>query len=404
MNLWNLSLAYLRRQKVKTTTLFIVFFSIGACLISLTSVQHSLENNVLNQQERSLYLSSKNQGFWPKEAYEAIKKAKVIESVEASVSADVATDLAFSKDSQLANSEKTVQLVGFSDVKNIQAFQKQDLQLEKGQMLSEDNPKQVLVPSKLAQVNHLKVGDSLTLGKKEVTIAGIYKSNLKQDSPQHANTVIASAELVQSISGQSGYHSMSVVLKQKQLVESVAQNIKQWGLDWSKLDVQTAKEFHGDAYRNIETLHQLVQRMNTMLSVLAVAVLVLMLTFWMNSRIRETGILLSIGKSKLEVIMHYLIEVLVVAAIAFVFSIIGGMFLGQILGEGLLSQVNGGIASRAAQGNFMADSLEHFSISVGIMDILSLYVQGALICLVAVSLSSYSILRLQPKQILSRMS
>lgn len=217
--------------------------------------------------------------------------------------------------------------------------------------------------------------------------------------------MIAQATLVRKISKQKGYQTVAVRLSDKRLVDTVIQNIKQWPLDFGKLDVQTAKEFYGDSYRNIETLHRLVGRIILIVSLVAMAILVVMLTFWINNRIKETGILLAIGKSKFEIIGHYLIEVLLVAGAAFTLSIIGGVFLGKTFAAGLLSQVNGGVSSQIVQNSsLIIDRIDNLAVSVGVMDVFRLYAQGALICLFAVVLSSYSILKLQPKQILSRMS
>ncbi|HGD5793773.1 TPA: ABC transporter permease [Streptococcus agalactiae] len=211
--------------------------------------------------------------------------------------------------------------------------------------------------------------------------------------------------MVRKISKQKGYQTVAVRLSDKRLVDTVIQNIKQWPFDFGKLDVQTAKEFYGDSYRNIETLHRLVGRIILIVSLVAMAILVVMLTFWINNRIKETGILLAIEKTKFEIIGHYLIEVLLVAGAAFTLSIIGGVFLGKTFAAGLLSQVNGGVSSQIVQNSsLIIDRIDNLTVSVGVMDVFRLYAQGALICLFAVVLSSYSILKLQPKQILSRMS
>lgn len=382
VNLWTLSLAYLKRQKMKTVTLFLVFLTIGTCLISLMSIQHSLEKNILTKQGKSIYLTSKEKAYWPEQAYEALKKAKMVESVEASLSIDVGSRLKSVSPYNSSKEENQVTLAGYQSTEDLRAFQTKALVLKKGSHLAADNTKQVLVSLKLAQKNHLSVGNKLRLGKENVTIAGIYDAN----SAKSKNT-------------------FAVRLSDKRLVDTVIQNIKQWPLDFGKLDVQTAKEFYGDSYRNIETLHRLVGRIILIVSLVAMAILVVMLTFWINNRIKETGILLAIGKTKFEIIGHYLIEVLLVAGAAFTLSIIGGVFLGKTFAAGLLSQVNGGVSSQIVQNSsLIIDRIDNLAVSVGVMDVFRLYAQGALICLFAVVLSSYSILKLQPKQILSRMS
>lgn len=405
VNLWTLSLAYLKRQKMKTVTLFLVFLTIGTCLISLMSIQHSLEKNILTKQGKSIYLTSKEKAYWPEQAYEAL----MVESVEASLSIDVGSRLKSVSPYNSSKEENQVTLAGYQSTEDLRAFQTKALVLKKGSHLAADNTKQVLVPLKLAQKNHLSVGNKLRLGKENVTIAGIYDANSAKSkntfNPNIDNTLIAQATLVRKISKQKGYQTVAVRLSDKRLVDTVIQNIKQWPLDFGKLDVQTAKEFYGDSYRNIETLHRLVGRIILIVSLVAMAILVVMLTFWINNRIKETGILLAIGKTKFEIIGHYLIEVLLVAGAAFTLSIIGGVFLGKTFAAGLLSQVNGGVSSQIVQNSsLIIDRIDNLAVSVGVMDVFRLYAQGALICLFAVVLSSYSILKLQPKQILSRMS
>ncbi|XCY64678.1 ABC transporter permease [Streptococcus agalactiae] len=333
----------------------------------------------------------------------------MVESVEASLSTDVGSRLKSVSPYNSSKEENQVTLAGYQSTEDLRAFQTKALVLKKGSHLATDNTKQVLVPLKLAQKNHLSVGNKLRLGKENVTIAGIYDANSAKSkntfNPNIDNTLIAQATLVKKISKQKGYQTVAVRLSDKRLVDTVIQNIKQWPLDFEKLDVQTAKEFYGDSYRNIETLHRLVGRIILIVSLVAMAILVVMLTFWINNRIKETGILLAIGKTKFEIIGHYLIEVLLVAAAAFTLSIIGGVFLGKTFAAGLLSQVNGGVSSQIVQNSsLIIDRIDNLTVSVGVMDAFRLYAQGALICLFAVVLSSYSILKLQPKQILSRMS
>lgn len=408
MNLWTLSVAYVQRHKLKTMTLFLVFLTMGSCLISLMSLEHSLEKNILHKQDRSIYLTAKSGNFWPNQAYEALKQAKMIESLDASLSTELNTTLRLSKLNGLIKEQDRLILTSYQDTQSLPAFQNKELVIEKGKHLTGKSKHQVLLPHKLAGKNRLNVGQSITFGKTKATIVGLYKptnavnKTLKMNL---TNTVLASTDLVQSLSDQKGYQLLRAQVNDKRLLDSVLQNIKQWPLDWSKLEVQTAKEFYGDAYRNVETLHRLVQRLILIFSLLSTAVLVLMLTFWINNRIQETGILLAIGKRKVEVIGHYLIEVLLVAGTAFTVAILVGFFLGQLFGDGLMSQVNGNITSTTLEdANLLTYKLDKLSVSVSLLDILRLYSQGALICLLSVIAYSYSIVRLQPKQILSRMS
>lgn len=410
MNIWKLSLRYLQGHKVKTLTLFAVFVTMGACLISLMGIRHSLQEKIISKQERMIYLTSKAEAVWPKEAYQALTNSKIIKKVEASNTAQVSSNLKLPESAQqLSEDKKELTLLGFKETANLTAFEDKQLLLKEGKHLSENDRKKVLVSAALAQKNGLKVGQMVTLAKQELTIAGIFEAS-KAGRTAFANknldnTILANEDLVASLSGKEGYQSLALALADAKQVSAVINSIKQWPLNWEHLTVQNAKEYYGDAYQNVITLYALVNRILTMLSIFATLVLVMMLTFWINNRIKETGILLSIGMSKTQVIAHYLIEVLLVAGVAFVFSVVVGGFMGQGLGESLLSQVNGGLAARTLQdSNLIASKIDALQVTIGWQDVLSLYLQGALISLIAVVASSYSIARLHPKQILSKMS
>lgn len=410
MNLWNLSVCYLKRKKGKTLTLFVVFVTIGACLISLMGIRHSLEQTIIQKQERMIYMTASGDGLWPKEAHKALKDSGLVKSMEASVSATVKTKwklIDFIQDMVGENDQLT--LAGYEETASLTAFREKQLLLKEGRHLTKDDRNQALVHEKLAEKNGLKVGQTITLGDKTATIAGIFTEGKggrnRLVNINLANTVIADEALVSAISGKNGYHSIVAAVNDAKTVKPIINSIKQWPLPWESLRVQNAEEYYGDAYQNVITLYALVNRILTMFSVLSTIVLILMLTFWINNRVKETGILLSVGMSKRKVIAHYLIEVLIVAVIAFAFSIAAGVFAGQRLGDALMSQVNGGITARALQGgSLVASRIDAVPVSIGLMDVLGLYAQGMLTCLVAVAASSYSIARLQPKQILSRMS
>lgn len=410
MNLWKLSLCYLGRKKGKTITLFIVFFTIGMCLISLSGISRSLEKKIISSQERAVYLTASNGAAWPGKAKEALQAADITKKLEACRLTGVKTGLRLLSLSQSTAEEPgTLTVAGYGQTASLSAFQSRRLLLIRGRHLTAEDRDQALMHAALAEKNQLDIGKTIRVGEKEVTIAGLF-TQARPDGNQllHtnlANTLIAHESLVADLSGQSGYQSLYLTLSKPELVEPVIGSIRQWPLDWEKLSVQNAREYYGDAYQNVITLQTLVSKILAQFSILAILVLVLMLSFWINSRVRETGILLAIGMSKQQVVIHYLIEVLLVALAAFAFSIPAGGLIGQRLSDALMSQVNGGIAASVLhQGGLDAGRIDAVSVSIGWQDVLRLYLQGSLTCAASVALSSLSIARLHPKQILTKMS
>ena len=94
-------------------------------------------------------------------------------------------------------------------------------------------------------------------------------------------------------------------------------------------------------------------------AVIGVVILSLILTFWIQGRIHETGILLSIGVSKFKIIAQYISELLIISALALSLSYLSGQLIAQNVGDSLsqkaanetvqsIKQVSGGQQQRVA--------------------------------------------------------
>ncbi len=70
-------------------------------------------------------------------------------------------------------------------------------------------------------------------------------------------------------------------------------------------------------------------------AVIGVVILSLILTFWIQGRIHETGILLSIGVSKFKIIAQYISELLIISALALSLSYLSGQLIAQNVGDSL---------------------------------------------------------------------
>ena len=71
----------------------------------------------------------------------------------------------------------------------------------------------------------------------------------------------------------------------------------------------------------LESMQQLVNTTIIIISVVSVVILTLLLTIWIRGRKKEIGILLSIGKRKVNIILQIFTETIAVAVISFVASI-----------------------------------------------------------------------------------
>ena len=176
-------------------------------------------------------------------------------------------------------------------------------------------------------------------------------------------------------------------------------------------------------------------------------ILALILTMWGRSRVHETGVLLSLGICKSKIIGQYLVEVLMIAIIAFGISFFTSNAVANQLANGLIENPSskenlsndnnvvwdikddygldlddvditikddGGISapengqditlSENEVSADITDETEEIHVSVDIYDMLRLYLIGFAIIMVSVIVSSGVVMRLKPREILSKMS
>lgn len=162
----------------------------------------------------------------------------------------------------------------------------------------------------------------------------------------------------------------------------------------------------------------------------SVVILSLILTLWGKSRVRETGVFLSLGIKKTDIIGQYLTEVLLIAIVAFGISFFTSNMVSNRIADVLLQQdiqnkieepndvqqddiviesfestALGGVDNIELSGAENTDYLEtDIEVSVSIENLLQLYLVGFVIIIVSVMISSIAVMRLKPREILSRMS
>ena len=131
-------------------------------------------------------------------------------------------------------------------------------------------------------------------------------------------------------------------------------------------------------------------------SLAGMVILVFVLVFWVRGRIHEIGILLSMGTSKARLLAQFVIELTMIAIAA---GLLASLVAGQashLLGDFVLGQAPGSGESPAAPDpSFTAASLPELGRA---------WLLGYGVVLLSAVVAVVPMLRLKPKQILSKMS
>lgn len=308
------------------------------------------------------------------------------------------------------------------------------LALAAGRHITEADTNAVLISSEVAAVNGLSVGDKIVLSSSElgeadgeyidvwpgerketvVTIVGIYDileadANVTATAGRQENRIYASIDVLTQLAasepsvytGEVGFY----VTDPKTLDEIVFKVQQIDEIDWKTHFIRTNDFQYSKISDSLTSLGDLIKILLACVSIVSAAILNLILALRIRGRIPEAGILLGAGIPKGEIIKQFLLEVLSVAATAFLFSYAAGFGISHNLGHHLLADFWPNLINAAALQNGMSDAVSIDSyLTLGIGKTLLIYGCQLIVVVLSVLLSSASILKLKPREILTKMS
>ena len=344
---------------------------------------------------------------------------------------------------------RTVQFYAVTDSTWDSYFANGYLKPVDGAPVAEDSGEGVLVSRQFAELNGIGVGDSFSLRRATVhaqmmgvdvedtrtpvRVAGIFeptsKSTAQLSSWMMDNAIFGTMQTLDHArpgTADEGYERLSFqvddpgeldrIVGEVEALDAVAGHGYVVSADTSDVDAVTAP---------LENMDRLV----TVLVVASVAVggvvLFLVLSGRVCDRMHESGVLLSLGLSRGSVVGQYLVEVLVVAAVAFALAAPVSAVAAQGVGAALLGYANASAVSEPAgdvgsiqtndgvsvlSGDPFAPQFERahevtaISVKIGPASAAALYGVGLSVAAVAVLLASVPLHRLEPREIMTKLS
>ncbi|MCM1062250.1 MAG: ABC transporter permease [Eubacterium sp.] len=283
-------------------------------------------------------------------------------------------------------------------------FQNGKYKLVDGRHITPNDMHACLISKELADYNKLSVGDSIKMYSldtdaiSEFEILGIFDGT--EGASGNALTVdeipancgyIDYATLFELFGNElNGYQQLTVYVEDPVGVQNVYDAISalpelkgktlKLSIDTDEYDVVSAP---------LESLQKLANTTIIIISIVSVVILTLLLTIWIRGRKKEIGILLSIGKSKANIILQIFTEAAIVAVISFATSIPFSFSVAEKAEEFLVSRVTTGT--------------ENLNVQINAAYMLPLYLIGILLIAAAVVASSWTVVCSKPKDILTKM-
>lgn len=284
-------------------------------------------------------------------------------------------------------------------------FQSGKYKLVDGRHITPDDKHSCLISKELADYNKLSVGDKVKMYSldsdsiSEFEIVGIFDGT--EGTSGNALTVdeipancgyIDCATLFEMFGDElNGYQQLTIYVEDPVNIQNVYDKIAALPeLKGKTLKLSIDTDEYEVVSTPLESLQKLVNTTIVIISVTSIVILTLLLTIWIRGRKREIGILLSIGKSKGNIILQIFTETFIVAVISFAASIPFSNLIAEKAGAFLVSKVTTGTVN--------------LNVQIVAAYIPLLYIIGILLIVVSVIASSWTVVRLKPKDILTKMS
>ena len=419
MSIFNRAYLYIIRKKVRSSILFLI-----VTLISFFLLSGSVLNTTVNNISKNLY-KDVNFGFniesadkfnkeIEKDTLKKIEELKGISTKNYIFSKPVVVEgkkvvqenQNITLNDEMKNKSNLVMMNGISASKSNIDFKSEVLKLEKGRHIEENDKNKIMIHEKFAELNNVNLGDKIKLlqeGKTlELEIVGIYsgeKTNtfngLSSDFIE--NTVYTdykSSQELLALTSNNKVTSVEYGVENPTKLDDVIKAVENLGIN--NLMVSKSNKNYELVTSSVESITKITNMIRIGSVVIGVVILSLILMFWVRERTYEIGTLLSLGTSKVNLVLQFIVEVLLVTIVGLMIAI--GIEIATI--KYLASNV-GSIFSEELPKS-IADEL--MKMSVNGIDIVNLVIVMIAIVVISVVVALLPILKMKPKKILTNIN
>ena len=419
MSIFNRAYLYIIRKKVRSSILFFI-----VTLISFFLMSGSILNTTVGSISRNLY-KDVNFGFTiesidksnkeiEKDTLKKINEvagvnqknylyAKSVNVVDKKV---VQENQNITITEEMKNKSNLVMMNGITSTKNNIDFKSEVLKLEKGRHIEENDRNKILVHEKFATINNLNLGDKIKLeqnGKTiEFEVVGIFSGEKTNNfeglsSDFIENTVYTDYNSSQELLNYSTSNRVTSVeygVNNPAKLDNIIKDVESLGIN--NISVSKSNKNYELVTSSVESVTKLTNMIRIGSVIVGVVILSLVLMFWIRERLYEIGVLLSLGISKINLILQFVVETLMVTIFGFL-SALGLEFI-------LLKYINGNATSIFSEDLPKIISDELTKISINGSSIISVMIVMITIVIISVVVALLPILKTKPKKILTQIN
>ena len=419
MSIFNRAYLYIVRKKVRSSILFLI-----VTLISFFLLSGSVLNTTVNNISKNLY-KDVNFGFTiesidksnkeiEKDTLKKIEELKGIttknyifsKSVVVEGKKVVQENQNITLNDEIKNKSNLVMMNGITASKINIDFKSEVLKLNKGRHIEENDNNKIMIHEKFAELNKVNLGDKIKLSQEgkilELEIVGIYSgekintfNGLSSDFIE--NTVYTdynSSQKLLDYTSNNRVTSVEYGVNNPTKLDDIIRSVESLGIN--NIAVSKSNKNYEIVTSSVESITKITNMIRIGSVVVGVVILSLILMFWIRERTYEIGILLSLGTSKVNLVLQFIFEVILVT----IFGLMIALGIEMTTIKYLASNV-GSIFSEDLPKS-IADEL--MKMSVNGIDIVNLVIVMIAIVIISVVVALLPILKMKPKKILTQIN
>lgn len=417
------AIAYITRKRNRTLIIFIIITIVLSCLYSCLTIMKSsneIEKALYESSNSSISITKKDGKYFNVNQFKDIEKLKEIE--EKIIQYD---GLAKLKDAKVVSGEQRINREDLSDeFKNVVSLEATNntkrnilfssgvFTIKEGKNIEENDKNSIIVHEEFAKQNNLKLGDEVELELLDIEKSGKIKSHKfkiigsfsgkKQEtytglsSDFSENMVFVDYSTSQEILNKSENNKILMYSGSAESTDLALNKLKELKIDESKYFVEKDSNAFEESLESVSGIKHIIKIMTYSIMLGGMVVLSLILILWLRERIYEIGIFLSIGTSKIQIIMQFIFELIFIS----IPSIISSLFLGNVLLKVIVDGFINSEDSMISGGSLINNS----SFMLNITTLGQSYLILISIIVLSVVFASSLILIKKPKEILSKIS
>ena len=421
------AIAYITRKRNRTLIIFIILTIVLSCLYSCLTIMKSsneIEKALYESSNSSISITKKDGNYFNVNEFKDIEKLKEVEEIIMQYDG-----LAKLKDDKVVSGEQRINREDLSDeFKNVVSLEATNntkrnilfssgvFTIKEGKNIGENDKDSIIVHEEFAKQNNLKLGDEVNLELLDIEKSGKIKSHKfkiigifsgkKQEtytglsSDFSENMVFVDYSTSQEILNKSENNKIAnKILMYSGSAESTdlaLNKLKELKIDESKFFVEKDSNAFEESLESVSGIKHIIKIMTYSIMLGGMVVLLLILILWLRERIYEIGIFLSIGISKIQIIMQFIFELIFIS----IPSIISSLFLGNVLLKVIVDGFINSEDSMISGGSLINNS----SFMLNITTLGQSYLILISIIVLSVVFASSLILIKKPKEILSKIS